>query len=325
VSDGAPHQIADDLRRARRLAYWTVGWMLSVIAIVGLTVGSSQAMRTAWLEDVLSLIPAMAFLIALHFEGRTPTPKFPYGFLRMNGVAFMISAVALCSMGAFLLVEAIGTLVKQDAVTIAPVQIFGSHVWMGWLMMAALLYSVVPPVLLARKKLPIAERLQDKVLHTDAMMQKADWMTGLAGCAGILGVGFGFWWADAVAAGVISFSILHDGVGALRSASAELIDGAPRSLGTSEIADDAQALQDALSQRYPGAAIRMRETGRFIQMEVSGVTPPPALELDDLCLGALERRWRLAAVSFTPPAADARPDGAASIAKPAGTPGAPTP
>ena len=27
-------------------------------------------------------------------------------------------------------------------------------------------------------------------------MQKADWMTGVAGIVGIIGVGFGFWWAD---------------------------------------------------------------------------------------------------------------------------------
>jgi hypothetical protein len=38
----------------------------------------------------------------------------------------------------------------------------------------ALTYSIVPPVILGRMKLPLAKRLQDKVLHTDAMMQKAD-------------------------------------------------------------------------------------------------------------------------------------------------------
>ena len=79
-------------------------------------------------------------------------------------------------------------------------------------------------------KQPIARRLEDEVLDTDAMMQKADWMTGLAGMAGIIGVGFGLWWTDAAAAALISISILKDGVTSLRVATAELTDGAPRRL-----------------------------------------------------------------------------------------------
>ncbi|MBR7518405.1 cation transporter, partial [Mycobacterium tuberculosis] len=84
----------------------------------------------------------------------------------------------------FLLVSAISTLARRDHVTIETVHVLGHTIWRGWLMITALLFSVVPPVLLARRKLPLARRLQDKVLHTDAMMQKADWMTGLAGSAG---------------------------------------------------------------------------------------------------------------------------------------------
>ncbi len=42
----------------------------------------------------------------------------------------------------------------------------------------------------------VARRIQDKVVHTDALMQKADWMTGVAAIVGILGVVFGFGWAE---------------------------------------------------------------------------------------------------------------------------------
>ena len=296
-----PRELVEDLRRARRLAYWTLAWMLVVVAVIGLTMGSSRAMRTAWIEDLLSLVPAIVFLISLHYEACPPTPRFAYGFLRMNSVAFVVSAMALTSMGAFLVVDAVGTLVRREHVTIETVYVFGNAVWMGWLMIAALLFSVIPPVLLARRKLPLARRLQDKVLHTDAMMQKADWMTGLAGSAGVLGVGLGLWWADAVAAGLIAASILNDGIGALRSSSAELIDGAPRSLESSEIADDATAVREALLHRFPGADVKTRETGRFIRAQVSGVEPPPSLDLRRTWPGDPERHWRLAAVSFVPP------------------------
>ncbi len=290
-----------DRREAQRLSWWTLGSVLTVVAVMGFTAGSSQAMRTALLEDVLSLVPAAVFLLALHFEERPPNARFPYGFLRVNSVAFLVSAVALAGMGAFLLFESVHTLVKQEHVTIMPVRIGDTTIWMGWLMLAALLYSAIVPMLLARRKLPLAERLQDKVLHTDAMMQKADWMTGLAGAAGVLGVGLGFWWADATAAGVISLSILRDGVNALRTASAELIDGAPRSLGDPTIADDAARLHERLRARYPGGEIMIRETGRFIRAEVCDVSPPPLIDLDDLWPGPPDRRWRLASVTFGPP------------------------
>ncbi|HEV2748773.1 MAG TPA: cation diffusion facilitator family transporter [Allosphingosinicella sp.] len=301
MSGRLPAEIEADLRRAARLEWWTIGWMGSIIAVVGLAMGSSQAMRTAWVEDVLSLIPAIAFLVALHFERKGPNRRFPYGFERMNSLAFLVSAVALTLVGTVLLVEAAMTLVRRDHVTIPPVRIAGETVWLGWVMIAALLYSVVPPMILGRLKLPIARRLQDEVLHTDAMMQKADWMTGLAGAAGILGLGLGLWWADAAAAAIISFSILHDGVRALRIAAAELIDGAPRELESSRIAADAEALRERLEQIYPGADVRLRETGRFISAQVGGVAPPEGVDRAEIWPGRPEQSWRFAQLSFVPP------------------------
>ena len=137
--------------------------------------------------------------------------------------------------------------------------------------------------------------MQDKVLHTDALMQKADWTTGLAGILGVLGVGLGLWWADAVAAGFISFEILRDGIKNLRTSTAELIDGMPRALDSNAIAEDARELERSLQQKYPAAKIRMRESGRYILVQISetglaedimaGIQPP-------------RRPWRLHNISI---------------------------
>lgn len=299
-----PPEIEPDLRRAIRLEWWTLFWLASIVAVMGLTAGSSQAMRTAWIEDMLSMIPAIVFLVALHFEHRPPTRFFPFGFKRVNSLAFLISAVALSAVGASLLVESAMTLLAKEHATIPPVTLFGNSLWSGWLMVAALIYSVVPPLILGHLKLPIARRLQDKVLHTDAMMQKADWMTGLAGVAGVIGLGLGHWWADALAAALISLSILHDGINALRVATAELVDGVPRRLENAEIAEDAVNLQAALEARFPGAEVRLRETGRFIHAQVAGYEPKDPLDLDALWPGPEDRRWRFAQLSFVPPASE---------------------
>jgi hypothetical protein len=41
-------------------------------------------------------------------------------------------------------------------------------------MIAVLVYSVIPPVILGRLKKPVAAKIADKVLHTDALMNAAD-------------------------------------------------------------------------------------------------------------------------------------------------------
>jgi cobalt-zinc-cadmium efflux system protein len=300
MSKGLDPALAEDLRRAARLEWWTLAWMISVIAVMGAVAGGSQAMRTAWIEDVLSLVPAIVFLVAVRFERRGATAQFPFGFLRVNSLSFLIAAVALAATGSVLLVESLLTLIQREHVTIPPVNLFGSNIWLGWLMVAALVYSVIPPLILGRMKLPLARRLQDKVLHTDAMMQKADWMTGLAGAAGVIGLGLGLWWADAAAASIISLSILHDGLSALRIATAELVDGSPRAIDSDELAEDAEQLKAALQARYPGASVRLRETGRYIAAEVHGTEGEELPELRSLWPGPADRAWRLAQLSFVP-------------------------
>ena len=296
-----PPEIESDLRRARRLEIWTIGWMLSIIAVLGTVLGSSQAMRTAWIEDMLSLIPAIVFLIAARYERKAPTPLFPHGYQRVHSLAFLISAVALSVFGMLLVIESALSLIRHERVVIPMVDLLGHRIWLGWLMVGALLYSVIPPMILGHMKLPLARRMEDEVLHTDAMMQKADWRTGLAGAAGVIGVGLGYWWADAAAAGIISFSIVKDGVKALRIATAELVDGAPRELGRLGVAEDAERLRKALEARYPGAEVRLRETGRYIHAQIHGVKPDAQVNPAELWPGPAERRWRFAQLSFVPP------------------------
>ncbi len=295
-----PSEIEGDIKHCIRLEWWTIGWQLSIIFVMFLVMGSSQAMKSAWTEDLLGLVPALAFLVAIHFERKQPDSKYPYGFNRLNSLAFLISATALVGMGGYLIYDSGTKLIAAEHPTIGPIEIFGQPVWLGWLMMGALVYSVIPPVILGRMKQPLARRAQDKVLHTDALMQKADWMTGVAAIIGIGGVGFGLWWADSVAAALIAVDIVHDGVRAWRVAAAELIDGAPRALEKNEIAEDAKALRETLSDHFPGTDIRLRETGRLIRAEIRGVEPPPApVDRAALWPGDPDRAWRFASITFS--------------------------
>ena len=300
MSPHLPERVRQDLAKARRLEWWTLVWMTSVVGVMWLVMGSSQTMKTALVEDVLSLVPAIVFLVALHFERRGPTHAFPFGFHRVQSLSSVIAAVALCGVGAVLILDSAASLLAREHPTMPPVAIFGHEIWQGWVMIAGLVYSVLPPVILGRLKQPIARRLQDEVLDTDAMMQKADWMTGVAGMAGIVGVGLGFWWADAGAAALISVSILKDGITSLRVATAELVDGTPRRLGRVELAEDACALQEALTELFPDSDIRLRATGRYIHAEVCGPLPDRVPSHDEVWRGDPDLAWRLAQISFVP-------------------------
>ena len=295
-----PKEIRREMSQAKRLEWWTLVGITSVVIIMYFAMGGSQAMKTAFLEDLLGLVPAATFLFAARLEPREPTERYPFGYVRVNSLAFLASAVVLTAMGFWLLYDGVTALMKQEHPSIGPVTMFGYTFWMGWLMIAALAYSIIIPSVLGRLKKPLAEKLRDKVLHTDAQMQKADWQTGLAGILGILGIGLGFWWADSAAAALISLSIIVDGLKNAHTASAELVDGAPRKLEGSDISREALRLQKRLAELWPDAAVRIRESGRYMIANVRGIEVPDAIPSLKELMGD-DPNWRLAEINFTPP------------------------
>ena len=291
-----PDEVREGLSRGRTLCLWTLFWISTISVLMYLVMGQSQAMKTAFIEDVLSLVPSITFLIAASLEHKPPSQKFPFGFKRFNSIAFLISATALLSIGSFMAYEAVMGLLKMEHPSIGAISVFGMDLWLGWVMLAALAYSAIPPVILGRMKKPIAEKIEDKVLFTDAQTQKADWQTALAGMVGVVGIGLGIWWADAAAALFISLSILRDGWKAIRKSAAELADGAPRELDSQEIDAEAQEVMDKLAQAFPRSSARVRESGRYMLAQVTGPDAVGPIEIEDFC--PQKRPWRLAELSL---------------------------
>lgn len=218
------------LRRAERVEWLTVFLLSAVVLMMFLVVGQSQAMKTAWVEDMLSLVPPIAFLVAARFSRKPPDGEYINGHARAFDVAFLVAAVALTGVGVALVYGSASALLQQEHATVGVVEIGGRVVWQGWLMIAALVVSSIPPVLLGRPKMRLARELHLKPLHTDADMNKADWMTGLTGVVGVVGIGAGWWWADAASALVISASVLRDGLGNLRKVMRDLHDARPETI-----------------------------------------------------------------------------------------------
>lgn len=219
-----PDEQAAALRRAKRLAWVTIAFLVVGVTLVYLVMGSSQAMKAAWVEDLLSFIPPISFLVALRYARRRPTEERPYGFHRSVGVGHLVAGTSLFAMGAFMVFDSGSGLLAAEHPPVGLMEIAGHPVWAGWPMIAAMVLTGIPPVLLGRAKMPLARTLHDRVLYADADMNKADWMTALGSIVGILGIGAGLWWADSAAALFISASILRDGITNLRVATSALMD-----------------------------------------------------------------------------------------------------
>jgi cation diffusion facilitator family transporter len=314
------HELPPDkhekLLEAVRLEWLSIGYLLSAIVLLYFTLGSSQAMKAAWVEDILGLTPPIAFLVASRVRNRKPNDRFPYGYHRATSIAYLCASVALLALGAFILYDSVSKLIKFEHPPIDLVKPFGDRpIWLGWLMLAALAYSAVPQVILGRLKQPLARELNDKVLYADAEMNRADWMTGGAAMLGVVGIGLGLWWADSVAASIISLDIVRDGYTNLQVAVDDLMDKEPTVVGDSRADPLPLWLKNQLMimDWVKDAEVRLREAGHVFTGEAF-VVPVDDQDL----VGRIERAhqqlldldWRLHELVIAPVREIQRPESA---------------
>ncbi|GAA1831610.1 cation diffusion facilitator family transporter [Agromyces salentinus] len=309
-----PDEQATDLRKAVKIEVFTICYTTVTILVVALVLGNSQAMKTAWVEDILSLTPQVAFLVALVFVRRKPTRNFPYGLHRAMSVGHLVAGVALFVVGATLAYEAISGFLSGDHPTIGTIVLFGSSVWLGWVMVAVMALIAIGPPFYGRYKLKLAKPLHNKLLYADADMATADWHTNAASIVGVLGIGVGLWWLDSAAALFISVGIVWDGVRNTRTAILGLID--KRATTYDEKAVHPLIAEAATMLRglpwVADAAVRMRDLGQVFHVEAYVVpvdprTPVSAYESAARAIAALD--WKVQdtdviPVSVLPPEAD---------------------
>ncbi|WP_100813498.1 cation transporter [Microbacterium lacus] len=257
------------LRRAIRIEWFTIGFLAVAISGVYLVMGNSQAMKAAWIEDLLSLAPPIAFLIAVRIITKPATDKYPYGFFRSVGVAHLVAGVALCTMGTFLLIDSLTGLISGDRPPIGSIQLFGQVIWSGWLMMAVMALTIPLPIYFGRVKMRLAKDLHNKVLYADADMNKADWMTAAGSIIGVGGIGLGLWWADAAAATFIAGSILWDGWRNTRAAITDLMDTRATTFDDHKPHPASDSITQYLRSLawVADVAVRVRDQGQFFHVE----------------------------------------------------------
>lgn len=298
-----PREQREAIRKAIRWEWFTIGYTVVTIALIALVVGNSQAMRTAWIEDMLSLIPQVSFLVALIFVRRPPTRAFPFGLHRSMGTGHLVAGVALLAVGGTLAVESVLALVRAEHPTIGTVQIFDHTVWLGWVMIAVMAVIVIGPLIYGPAKARLAPVLHNKVLYADADMAKADWTTNAASIVGVLGIGLGLWWLDGAAALFISCGIVWDGFRNTRSAILDLMDQRAR---THDDAERHPLISEIL--RYLSslpwvaeAGVRVRDEGQVFHVEAFVVPRRRRVRVDQVAeaeAGIAALDWKMQDVAI---------------------------
>jgi cation diffusion facilitator family transporter len=301
-----PERQAKALQHAKKLEWFTLAFLAVAITLVFLVMGSSQAMKAAWIEDLLSLAPPIAFLLAVRVVNRPPTAKYPYGHHRSVGVAHLVAGVALFTMGAFLIVDSGSGLLSAEHPPIGSVVLFGNTIWLGWLMMLVMALTIPLPIYFGRVKMRLARELHDKVLYADADMNKADWMTAVGSIVGVAGIGLGFWWADAAAALFIAASILWDGVKNMRAAITDLMDTRATTFDDDEPHPVTRQVDDYLRSLPWVAEVgsRVRDQGHVFHVEsfvvpkkTRGLTLAQLTEARD---GCIDLDWKIQDIVIVP-------------------------
>ena len=190
---------ADHLRRGLRLEYFTVGWNVveGVIAVAAALAAGSVALLAFGVDSFVESTSGVVLIWRLLAERRGSGDA--EHLHRLERRAQVLVAVSLGALAAFIAVDAVQTLWRQER---------PSRSMVG---MVLLIVSLGVMWWLARAKRDVAVRLGSRAMQADAFQTTACWWLSLIALAGVgLNAAFGWWWADPLAALGITFMLVRE-------------------------------------------------------------------------------------------------------------------
>lgn len=197
VATAAPREPI--LARALRLEYLTVGWNVveGVIAVTAALAAGSVALMGFGIDSFVESASGSVLIWRLLAERRHASAT---AIEHVERRAQRLVAVSLFALAAYILGDAAYSLVtgeRPEPSTVGIILTSVSLAVMWWL---------------AKAKLRAARALGSRSMESDAFQTTACWWLSLAALVGIgLNAALSWWWADPVAAVVISLLIIHEG------------------------------------------------------------------------------------------------------------------
>jgi cation diffusion facilitator family transporter len=188
----------DQLRRALRLEYVTVGWNLveGVVAVAAALAAGSVALLGFGVDSFVESASGTVLIWRLLAERRAVDQEH---IERIERRAQVLVAASLAALAVFISVDALRALWTRDEPETSVVGI----------VLTALSLAVM--WWLARAKRTVARQLGSRAMEADAFQTTACWWLSLAALVGIgSNAVFGWWWADPVAAIVIAMLLVRE-------------------------------------------------------------------------------------------------------------------
>lgn len=249
---------ASERRQANRaVAVSAIGLALTgMLELVIALVSGSVALLGDALHNLSDVSTSAMVFIGFRASRKLPTERYPYGFERAEDLAGIGVALVIWGSAAVTGLESVTKLLRH-----------GGTGHLGWGVAAAAV-GIAGNQLVARYKLVVGRRIRSATMVADAKHSWLDAMSSAGAMAGLIGVAFGWRWADPVAGIVVTAFICRVGWEVTTDIAHRLLDGVdPEIITTAE----------AAAMTVPGvthAHARARWTGRTLRVEVEGFLEP---------------------------------------------------
>ena len=183
------------VQRGRRLEYLTLSWnsLEAVVAIVAGLIAGSIALVGFGLDSIIECLSGGVLLWRLRAGERREQMA-----LRLVGVSFL-------ALAAYVAIDAVTSLLRRHV----PEE--------SWLGIAVAIASLIAMPLLARAKRRVASQLNSGALHADSRQTDiCAYLSAILLGGLLLNALLGWWWADPVAALIMSPIIAREGLEAVR-------------------------------------------------------------------------------------------------------------
>lgn len=189
------------VQRGLNLEYFTVGWnaLEAVVALISGTIAGSIALIGFGLDSVIEVSSGLALLWRLHADRDEARREF------VEHRALRLVGLTLAALAIYVAADSIWSLWKREVPERS----------LPGIVLAAV--SLVAMPLLARNKRRVASELTSGALHADSRQTDiCAYLSAILLLGLLLNAALGWWWADPIAALVMTPLIAYEGVQALR-------------------------------------------------------------------------------------------------------------
>lgn len=189
------------VQRGLNLEYFTVGWNVleAVVALISGAVAGSIALIGFGLDSVIEVSSGLVLLWRLHSDGNEMRREF------VERRALRLVGLSLAALAIYVAVDSIWSLWEREVPDRS----------LPGIALAAV--SLVAMPLLARNKRRVASELTSGALHADSRQTDiCAYLSGILLLGLLLNAALGWWWADPIAALVMTPLIAYEGLQAIR-------------------------------------------------------------------------------------------------------------